>query len=705
MGIERNYEPTFVARLAAAEKQVQQAYRPVIGVHKWFARRPGALFRSLLLAELADVPVSEAYLESHDFGGLVALDPFMGGGTTLFEANRLGLSVLGYDTNPMSRWIVERELESLDIDAFESAGDAICQAVETQLGELYETRCTECEDHVPVKSFLWVKTHECTKGHRTLLLSNPLIAGRGMNRHTHDVLICGKCGHLHQALPNRRPKKCPSCKTAYAASTVRRQGACLECAEPFSVPELEQSTPYNHTLVAIEYHCARCRERKDRRGRFFKAPDDDDDARYERAASMCSNLGSTRWPSARIPVGDETRRLHRWGYHRFVDLHNPRQLLGLHVLAEEIRRQPRKLRYALATVFSDFVRYQNMVCRYDPAALKILDVFSIHGFPVSRVQCEAALIGLPGVGSGGYRHFLRKYALAKRYCAQPFETLLLEGRRQRVPIEGERILATFVREQERLVEGRHATLNTASISAAPPSDESVDMVLTDPPYFANVQYSELMDFCYAWLRQIVRPGYFKTRTSRSQEEVTGNAHEGRDLEHFAASLSVVYSRAAGALKRGGPFAFTFHHNEPEAYAAIIVACLDAGLIPQTTFVCPSEMRGSVHIANSNSSRVDSVFVLRKPPAPAGVGAGSAEDCALQAAQALEEAGVTVTDGDRRCILFGLRAEAAMHRLLNVWDANAPIDRRVALAAEAMSDGSPLAVVPREAVAELSTAVA
>jgi len=31
--------------------------------------------------------------------------PFMGGGTTLFEANRLGLSTNGYDTNPMSRWI------------------------------------------------------------------------------------------------------------------------------------------------------------------------------------------------------------------------------------------------------------------------------------------------------------------------------------------------------------------------------------------------------------------------------------------------------------------------------------------------------------------------------------------------------------------------------------------------------------------------
>jgi len=162
MGIERNFEPAFVARLAAAEKQVQQAYRPVIGVHKWFARRPGALFRSLLLAELTDAPVSNSYLEPHDFEGIVVLDPLMGGGTNLFEANRLGISALGYDTNPMSRWIVERELEPIDVEAFEDAGESICKKVDLKLSEFYETRCTECDDTVPVKSFLWAKTHECT---------------------------------------------------------------------------------------------------------------------------------------------------------------------------------------------------------------------------------------------------------------------------------------------------------------------------------------------------------------------------------------------------------------------------------------------------------------------------------------------------------------------------------------------------------------
>jgi hypothetical protein len=52
MSIEHAFDVPFVAALALKEKQIQQNYRPIIAVHKWFARRPGTLFRALLLSEL-----------------------------------------------------------------------------------------------------------------------------------------------------------------------------------------------------------------------------------------------------------------------------------------------------------------------------------------------------------------------------------------------------------------------------------------------------------------------------------------------------------------------------------------------------------------------------------------------------------------------------------------------------------------------------
>lgn len=59
--IERDFDVPFVADLALREKQIQQNYRPPIAVHKWFARRPGTVFRGLVLSEFVDQPLRESF--------------------------------------------------------------------------------------------------------------------------------------------------------------------------------------------------------------------------------------------------------------------------------------------------------------------------------------------------------------------------------------------------------------------------------------------------------------------------------------------------------------------------------------------------------------------------------------------------------------------------------------------------------------------
>ena len=113
--IERDFDITFAARLALREKQIQQSYRPIIAVHKWFARRPGTLFRNLLLAEFGSTCVQEAFYLSNDLQGIQIADPFMGGGTPVIEANRLGCDVVGLDINPMAYWISREEIESIPV--------------------------------------------------------------------------------------------------------------------------------------------------------------------------------------------------------------------------------------------------------------------------------------------------------------------------------------------------------------------------------------------------------------------------------------------------------------------------------------------------------------------------------------------------------------------------------------------------------------
>ena len=257
-----------------------------------------------------------------------------------------------------------------------------------------------------------------------------------------------------------------------------------------------------------------------------------------------------------------------------------------------------------------------MLCRYDTMALKSLDIFSIHGFPVGYVQVESNLLGIRNgnalpVGSGGWVNIVEKYAKAKRYCTEPFEVAFEGKRKLTLPIRGEWIGEKNPERpaaHERRVDIRCAS---ATDSSLPPS--SLDAVFTDPPYYGMVQYGELMHFCYVWLRKLMGgdfPG-LESLTTRNAGELTGNVTAERGLAHFAEGLANVYTRMAQALKPGAPLVFTYHHNQQDAYLAVGMAILDAGLTCSASLPCPAEMGGSIHIHGTGSSIVDTVFVCRQ----------------------------------------------------------------------------------------------
>ena len=70
MTIEKDFDVRFIAALALREKQIQQNYRPIIAIHKWFARRPGTLFRGLLLSEFGSAPVRDLFYQGNCYLGL-----------------------------------------------------------------------------------------------------------------------------------------------------------------------------------------------------------------------------------------------------------------------------------------------------------------------------------------------------------------------------------------------------------------------------------------------------------------------------------------------------------------------------------------------------------------------------------------------------------------------------------------------------------
>jgi adenine-specific DNA methylase len=709
--IERGFDVPFVAQLAQREKQIQQHYRPVIGVHKWFARRPGSLFRALLLAEFAgERSLSDAYFRGHDLAPLVVGDPFMGGGTPLLEANRLGCHVVGADINPMAYWIVRQEIADLDRKLFRSVAGQVYQAVETKVGRLYETSCLLCGNpRAPVKYFLWVKQQSCAAcGAIHDLFSSYVVAKN--QRHPNYVLLCPACNALNEVAElDKAPgaMRCTVCDGYLVVDGPARRNRCPcpECGHENVYPKPGQVPPA-HRLFALEYHCLDCKATH--RGRFFKAPDETDLACVS-DAEMHLNASSQEFiPEEKIPAGDETDRLHRWGYRAYRELFNPRQLLGLQALASAIHHVPDEtVRHALLTVFSDTLRYQNMLCRYDSYALKISDIFSVHGFPVGLVQCENSLLGIPRVGSGGFRHFVAKYDRAKAYCEKPFDKYP-DKSRAKVFTPGERIGAQLVSHLPRPEDNKSAYLQVVPADTVALPAAALDAVLTDPPYFANVQYAELIDFCYVWLRKHLSDTIpaFRAPSTRAEEELTVNETEGRGPVHFTEGLSRVFVTFVRALVPGRPFAFTYHHNDVEAYLPVAVALLDAGLVCTAALPCPAEMGASIHISGTGSSVVDTIFVCRTTGVIRGSEFVANKETLKQMLRSdledLQQAGLEPSQGDARCLALGHLVRLAIWQLRATWQRDADTEDKVDRVRAALQEIYPLDLVEKLAAQVLSS---
>lgn len=690
--IERNFNISFVAKLALREKQIQQNYRPIIAVHKWFARRPGTLFRSLLLSEFGGKPVPETYYCANKFENIAIADPFMGGGTPLLEANRLGCNVVGTDINAMATWIVREEIDEIDLESYETAANELLDHLIGAIGDLYKTRCPITgRTDADVKYFIWVKTGTCTACTKSFDLFPGYVLAEDV-RHPAYVLVCSSCGNLNEVANPNNPGFCTCGATLSTDGPVKRNKcACPHCGHVNSAP-LHGKGPPSHRLFAIEYYNS---DLKGRPGRLFKKPDADDLARAQEAADLWSRMHPSFVPDDEIPKGDETNRLHRWGYAYFRELFNSRQLLALETAARFIAKiKDERLRRALATNFSDLLRYQNMLCRYDTMALKSLDIFSVHGFPVGFVQVESNFLGIRNgnnqpVGSGGWVNIIEKYIKAKRYCMEPFEVVFEGKKKSTVPILGE-----WIGEHNPAHPNAHIRtidIRCASATSIELPPHSIDAVFTDPPYYGMVQYGELMHFCYVWLRKLMGEGFpgLQQETTRQVEELTGNNTAERDIAHFAEGLAQVYSRMAAALKPGAPLAFTYHHNKQEAYLAAGMAILDAGLTCSASLPCPAEMGGSIHIHGTDSSIVDTVFICRNrgtmPRAWLFQDAQQLARIINRELADLRAAGMKPTNGDIRCIAYGHITRMAIWNLRSNWDISQPTEKKLAIIQAAMDD--------------------
>ena len=130
------------------------AGKPIYQMSKWWARRRSSVFRSTLLAASTKAPsdpaqaakaVWDVYYANHQKKGalrnLKVADIFMGGGTTLVEAARLGMQVWGTDLNPVAWFVVKNELAQVNADEVKALLADVDAEVKPQIMPFYACDC------------------------------------------------------------------------------------------------------------------------------------------------------------------------------------------------------------------------------------------------------------------------------------------------------------------------------------------------------------------------------------------------------------------------------------------------------------------------------------------------------------------------------------------------------------------------------------
>ncbi|MEX0776862.1 MAG: DNA methyltransferase [Phycisphaeraceae bacterium] len=644
----------FLSELAERESWRKEIHRPVYHVHKWWAQRLGSVFRGLLLGAILppDAELRTLFFQQHHLANVTVLDPFMGSGTTIGEAHKLGMTALGRDINPVAVRSVRTAMGPLDRRRILAAYDELAEHVEQRIRALYQT-CDRRGLPSEVLYYFWVMQAQCPDCSTTVDLFPSHIVARNAHpkRKTHVQVRCPACADIFQITRLPDNVTCGACGFHFDATKGNASGAkatCTGCKSSFTILKaIGDSRPRFRLFGKLVL-------RSDGRKEYLSVTDDDL-AFYRRCSETLSaelNAGRLTLPSLCLTDGHNTRQAMNYNFRCWADFFNDRQLLALGWLRCAILNlDDAEARDALLTLFSGALEFNNLFASYKGEGTgAVRHMFSHHILKPERMPIEANVWGTPK-SSGGFSNLLRSRLLrAIEYREAPTE-LNVSSSPARVcsPSFTGRVEPEWPTDGAFSQRGIYLSTGDSALTGLP--DRSVDIVATDPPFFDNVHYSELADFFYAW--QLLGGGTdsrSRSASTRQQGEV-----QDADADQFAHKLRAVFTECHRVMRDDGLLVFTYHHSRPEGWRSLATAVWGAGF----RFVNAHPVKAEMSVATPKFQakepiQLDIILVCRKRAPADGPICDPAD--ALERARAklyrLANAGFVLSRNDRRITLVG-----------------------------------------------------
>ena len=618
-------------------------YRPWSVMHKWWARRLGSVFRTILLYSLADEnmiqwdnnqndyvlskwdqnPHSLWSFYSHDvrLPKKVVMDPMMGGGTTVVEALRLGCKVIAGDLNPVAWFTVKKQIEDIDPSQIKDNLVLLDKNIGDDLRKYYITICPECKNEAEVLYFFYYKEIKCPDCGTAIPLMRDFFLAKSLIGNG-DVVVCPDCWNVFDTKSAEIQTKCTRCGKEFVPKQIfffkRQEFYCSnkDCGPKKIVGSIAEHGRPKEKMYAIEYYCKTCDETENPRlkyGRGYKTADSFDHELLEKARTEFERVGEfLPIPNTSIPHGVETRRALNHGYTKFRDLFNERQLLNLgKIYGWILELEDWEVKEFFILAFSNCLKYNNMFCKYNGTRGFITDIFRTHSFSPSMAPVESNCYDTPK-GRGSFTAFVNLVIEGKEYCRNPFERIV-DGDTQRKAQFQTPILGKLVKNSTELIQNGNVFLQCGSSEKIDMPDKSVDAVVTDPPYYGNVMYSELSNFFYVWLKLALQERYhqFQSELVPWQSEIIENRVQKKGKEEYLERLGLVLAESRRVLKDDGVMVFTFHHRSIEAWSLVLQAVLNSGFYISATYPVRSEMEASTHLYSMENIKYDIIFVCRK----------------------------------------------------------------------------------------------
>jgi len=166
--------------------------------------------------------------------------------------------------------------------------------------------------------------------------------------------------------------------------------------------------------------------------------------------------------------------------------------------------------------------------------------------------------------------------------------------------------------------GQPALVHRASASHLPLESETLDAVITDPPYYDNVSYADLSDFFYVWLKRSIGflyPEHFSTPlTPKKQEAVMAAYRHNKNKEiarqSYETMMAQAFSEAHRVLKPGAPLVCVYAHKTTLGWSTLIEALRHAGFVITEAWPLDTEMKAR-SVAQGTAALASSIFLVAR----------------------------------------------------------------------------------------------